>query len=75
MFFLVSNLPNLIIFVWKKIGKKSANSKKNCKQQKSCQNFEITNLKEKRLLLMSKNLKKSNNSKLRIPTSNLFENF
>jgi hypothetical protein len=30
-----------------KNGKKCANSRKSCKQQKSCQKFEIKNLKEK----------------------------
>jgi hypothetical protein len=50
MFFLVSIFPNLAILVgekWKQLCK----FKKKCKQQKIRQNFEITNLKEKKFTL------------------------
>jgi hypothetical protein len=39
MFFLVSNLPKLISFFWKKM-EKGANSRKNFEQQKKLPNFE-----------------------------------
>jgi hypothetical protein len=47
----------LEILVGKKTGKNNANSKKNVNNKQTCQNFDITNLKEKRLLLMSQNFK------------------
>jgi len=53
--FLVPNFPNLAILVGKRI-ENSANSKKNV-NNKNFQKFEITNLKEKRLFLVSKVLK------------------
>jgi hypothetical protein len=46
-----------LAFCFGKNGKNSANSRKNVNNKKSCKKFEITNLKEKRLLLMNKNLK------------------
>ncbi len=39
MFFLVSNLPKLISFFWKKM-EKGANSRKKFEQQKKLPNFE-----------------------------------
>jgi hypothetical protein len=50
------SLPNLAILVGGKM-EKIVQIQEKCKQQKNCQNFEISNLKEKKLLLMSKSFK------------------
>jgi hypothetical protein len=52
MFLLVSNFPNLAIFVGKKMGKNGENSTKNVNNK-----IIAKNLKGKRLFLMNKNLK------------------
>jgi hypothetical protein len=50
------SLPNLAILVgWKM--EKIVQIQEKCKQQKNCQKFEISNLKEKKLLLTSKSFK------------------
>jgi hypothetical protein len=48
MFFLVSKFLNLVILVGKKL-EKMWKFKEKCKQQKNCKNFEITNLKGKKV--------------------------